>query len=130
MSDSFRLDFISQRYFNIISWDKRQFLWKIYNQGDQYSFASDSSLRKMIDSAIEYNNKDCVTPTIAQLEEDFKLNDRFRRDRFRLEFLEKRIFNLIKFSPVHNLWQIGDDYTNIYSSYDLDLRKAIDRLIF
>ncbi len=130
MSDSFRLDFISQRYFNVILWDKKQFLWKIYNQGDQYSFASDSSIRKMIDRASQYNNKNCILYPSAQLEEDDKLQANDVRDRLRLEFLEKRLFNLIKYCPVKLLWCIGDDYTNIYSSYDLGLRKAIDRLIF
>lgn len=46
-----------------------------------------------------------------------------------LKFIEAKLFNLIIFNPVTNQWQIGDNDTNVFTSYDFDFRGAVNRLI-
>jgi hypothetical protein len=118
MNDSNRIQFLEQKYFEELIWSKSINLWLIReNNKQKYPFACDYTIRKCIDRCVGLNKKNILNKDVSY------------EDIGRMEFLELKLFNFIKWDHERNLWSIGDFDTNISVSSNRTLRKTIDIFI-
>ena len=115
-----RFTFLVEGRCKRIHWDKERNLWFSFpdSLGKQHPLAAGSSVRETIDRSFYGKPK-----------EYYSYNDIDGFFSKRMNFLERKIFNLIKFDDIIGQWIIGDLETGIGASIDRDICKAIDRLL-